>query len=160
MVSATHITKSGAPLFPPWTDEARVKRLCTGCGDCIAACPEAILVAGRAGAPVVALNGEACTFCGDCARSCDEGVFAETATRPWTIIADIGATCLLSQGVTCQTCTDACDVDALRFAYLPGSAGEIRLDAEACTGCGACLGVCPVNAITLADPQPVPEPCQ
>ena len=160
MVDATPITKGGKPLFPPWTDEASVKRLCTGCGDCISACPEAILIAGRAGAPVVALNGGACTFCGDCVEACGEGVFADRGTRPWNIIADIGAACLLNQGVTCQSCTDACDDEALRFVYLPGSQGEIHLDRAACTGCGACLGVCPVNAITLAEPEPAPEPCQ
>ena len=139
------------PLIPPWATRARLKALCTGCGDCLAVCPEAILVAGRAGAPVLALNGGACTFCGRCAEACAEDVFASTETRPWTLVADVGGSCLLSKGVTCQSCTDACDDAALTFAYRPGTAGEILLDTEACTGCGACLGVCPAGAISLLE---------
>jgi ferredoxin-type protein NapF len=37
----------------------------------------------------------------------------------------------------------------LKFDYRGGPAGRILIDAEACTGCGGCLSVCPTGAITL-----------
>lgn len=140
-------------LRPPWTDETRIRDNCTSCGACIKTCPESILVTARAGTPAIELNGGACTFCGDCAAACDEPVFRSTDETPWTIIAAIGSSCLLHQGVTCQSCTDACDVAALSFSFASGPAGAISLDSDLCTGCGACLGVCPVSAIQLTFPQ-------
>lgn len=63
--------------------------------------------------------------------------------------ARIGPACLLRRGVVCQTCVDVCDARALRYDMRGGGAGEVRLNQDACTGCGDCLPVCPVGAIAL-----------
>lgn len=136
---------------PPWTDEARVAAQCTSCGQCLSACPEAILVPGPARTPVVDFSRGACTFCGDCATACPEQVFRPPQEPPWTLRAHIGAGCLLAGGVECRSCTDACDSAALRYRRSAGTPGKIELSADDCTGCGACVALCPVGAITLHD---------
>ena len=134
---------------PPWTDEARVRAHCTSCGKCVSACPEGILVNGPAGTPAVDFNRGACTFCEACAGACDDHVFRDTAETPWSLTADVGQQCLLSAGIACRTCTDACDEGALRFDLCGGGVGTVVMSPDLCTGCGGCLGVCPVDAISL-----------
>ncbi len=136
-------------IRPPWVTEARLRAECSGCGDCIQACPEAILVAARAGAPVVDFNKGACTFCRKCAEACPEAVFTPTDKPPWNQVASIGADCLLDKGVACQSCQDACDVEALRFDYGVGPAGAMSVVEDQCTGCGACVSICPTRAIVF-----------
>ena len=137
-------------LRPPWSTKARIRQNCTSCGDCISACPEGILFRGRAGTPVIRLDTAPCTFCGRCAQACPEQVFAPITDKPWNLAAQVSTSCLLHLGITCQSCTDACDEDALRLDYRSGSVGAMRISHDACTGCGACIGPCPAGAITLA----------
>lgn len=143
-----------APMRPPWTDEARIRAHCTSCGDCIAACPEAILIEGPARTPAVSFRESGCTFCGACADACGEPVFLDRADPPWSLRPEIGPACLLRQGVSCGSCLDACDSQAIRLDYRAGPVGAIRVDAAACTGCGFCLAPCPADAITLSEPLP------
>jgi ferredoxin-type protein NapF len=93
----------------------------------------------------------ACTFCGACAAACNEHVFNDVTDTPWTLVVNVSDECLLPRGVSCQSCTDACDVRALRFDLRQRPLGALRLDSTACTGCGACIGTCPVNALSLAE---------
>lgn len=137
---------------PPWTNQARVREFCTSCGDCIRACPEAILLPGPAGTPVVDFSKGACTFCYACAEACEWSVFSALQSIPWDLRVSISDSCLLTGGVSCQSCTDACDETALRFDFRSGLAGSIQIDLDRCTGCGACVSVCPVNAMSVASP--------
>ena len=142
-------TRLPSPVRPPWTDDAGFGEGCTRCGDCLAACPEAILVPGDGGFPEVDFSRGACTFCGDCATSCGEGLF-DRSTRPaWRHVAVIGDACLARRGVVCQSCKDACDEPAITLAYGSGRAPMPEIDAAACTGCGACIAVCPADAIAM-----------
>lgn len=140
---------SAEAVRPPWTSEARIRKSCTSCGDCIRACPEGILIAGRAGTPLVSFDAGLCTFCGECASACEESVFGELTGQPWTLKADIDQSCLLNSGVSCQSCTDACDDQALTFDMRGGLVGQIRVTTDNCTGCGACVSVCPADAIAV-----------
>ncbi len=139
-------------LRPPWTNQARVREFCTSCGDCIRACPENIIIPGPAGTPTIDFKSGPCTFCYACADSCERSVFAARQSVPWDIRVAISDGCLLSGGVSCQSCTDACDEAALRFDLRSGPAGSIHIDLDRCTGCGGCVSVCPVNAISVDPP--------
>lgn len=137
-------------LRPPWSTERNIRDLCTACGECIRACPEKILVPGPAGTPCIDFANGACTFCGDCARVCGENLFSETSSIPWALTAVIEPGCLLKAGISCQSCTDACDEDAISFDMRSGFAGAVTIAPDNCTACGACVSVCPVGAIGFA----------
>ena len=135
-------------LRPPWTNETRIEDKCTGCMDCVAACPEAILFS-HDNRPYLKPGIGECTFCEKCVQACEEGVF-DLSTEPWDLAASLDDTkCLLADGVSCQTCTDICEPRALRFDMRIRPAGKINLKTEVCTGCGACLTICPTQAISL-----------
>lgn len=135
---------------PPWADPARLHALCTGCGACVDACPPAILVAGAAGVPSVAFARGECIFCHACADACPEPIFAPRDEPPWELRAVISEACLARRGVVCQSCRDACPSSAIRFTPALRSAPRPAVDADACSGCGACVGGCPAQAITVA----------
>ncbi|MGI9400941.1 MAG: ferredoxin-type protein NapF [Rhizobiaceae bacterium] len=134
---------------PPWSTENRIRENCTSCGDCIRACPEAILISGPAGTPSVDFSNGACTFCGACAKSCQENVFQDVELDPWDLKAEITSACLLNIGISCQSCTDACDEAALKFDMRAGIVGKVQVRPELCTACGACVSVCPAGAIKI-----------
>jgi ferredoxin-type protein NapF len=140
------------PLRPPWAVvEPTFLAACTACGDCIDACPETVLVRGDGQFPEFdPMQGE-CTFCEACADACEARALDLVSIGPaWTHKAQIADACLARNGVTCFSCRDACGEAAIRFAPALGGAVP-ELDLARCTGCGGCVGVCPVSAISLAE---------
>lgn len=137
------------PLRPPWTDEERLAAACTACGDCIAACPQAILSPGRDGPPVLSFAERECTLCGRCAEACQEPVFAGRDTPAFAHRAAIHETCLAWRGIHCQSCGDSCPQTAIRFRPHLGGPPAPEVAADSCNGCGACVAVCPANAVVL-----------
>ncbi|MCR6631829.1 MAG: 4Fe-4S binding protein [Magnetospirillum sp.] len=80
---------------------------------------------------------------------------AEPGTARLVAVVDGG--CLAARGVACGTCADPCDPRALRMRPLLGGRALPLIDAAACTGCGLCLSVCPVGALSLAPAAASPE---
>jgi ferredoxin-type protein NapF len=148
---------SAQPVRPPWSHaEPAFAAACDGCGDCIRACPQAILLAGGGGLPQVDFARGACTFCGDCVRACTRGAFLPGG-ESWALTALIGEACLEPKGVTCRVCETVCDAAALRFRPMPGGRARVIVEAERCTGCGACVSACPASAISIAAPETQPQ---
>jgi ferredoxin-type protein NapF len=136
------------PVRPPWSSEASIAAHCTGCGDCAVACPEQIFRLDGRSRPVVDFGRGECTFCGDCAEACVAPVFTARENGPaFPHRMAIGAGCLARRSVFCQTCGDACPEAAIRFRAVLGEPPRPELEADRCTGCGACVGICPVGAI-------------
>jgi ferredoxin-type protein NapF len=143
---------TAAPHRMPWTvGEQAFTDGCTRCGQCVESCETAIIVSGAGGFPEVDFNRGECTFCGVCGDICPESVFISREQPPWQKIAAIGANCLSYQGVECRSCGDMCEYSAIRFRLLAGRVAEPVLNSDECTGCGACVKPCPVNAITISD---------
>lgn len=138
-----------APLRPPWAlEEPAFLEACTACDRCVDACPEQVLVRAGGGHPVFDPARGECTFCGDCATACTPGALDRTQPRPWTQTAVIGEACLTAQGVVCASCADACPERAIGM-HRAGPVAVPRIDAAACSGCGACVGVCPTVTVAL-----------
>lgn len=135
---------------PPWATESAVKDHCTSCSKCMQVCPEGIIVRGPAGTPVIDFSKGGCTFCAKCVETCPEPVFSDMSDPPWVLQASIGDGCLLNLQISCQLCTDACDLEALKLDLSQRPTGRIQLDRDICTGCGACVSFCPQSAIEIA----------
>ncbi len=140
-------------IRPPWAlPEADFVARCDSCGRCIGACPERILTRGRGGFPKVDFSASECTFCGRCAKACARGALKYALDRePWALKADIAPDCLAWRNVVCRTCRESCQEDAIRFKLAIGAAARPQVDPDRCTGCGACVGPCPVAAVTVGE---------
>lgn len=140
---------SGRPpaRHPPWTG-SELSELCIRCDACIAACPERVLFRGDGGYPEIHFANDGCSLCGECATACPEPIFDQRRQAfPW--FAQLNERCLTFAQIHCQACQDACEPRAIRFPPAIGRPPQPEIDHEACTGCGACLAVCPGDAIRL-----------
>lgn len=141
-------------MRPPWAlPEVAFQDICTGCDACIDICPTRILKKARAGYPVVDFANGECTFCGDCVSVCrPKALVRQNNHRPWNLLAVVAPSCLSAMGTMCRMCGDRCDAHAITFKLaLRGRANPI-IDPAQCTGCGACIAPCPVDAIAMILP--------
>ncbi|MEA3255478.1 MAG: 4Fe-4S binding protein [Candidatus Altiarchaeota archaeon] len=137
---------------------------CNGCAICIQACPKEAITLNPVGASIrgeieespITVDPEKCVICGVCAALCPEEAFKvmingvesllvienEALPRGVGFEGDIRVdTDKCPKG--CSTCVEVCREEAIEFDK------EIKLDEEKCTYCGACILVCPSEAITL-----------
>jgi len=135
----------------PWLKSSReFYSQCSRCMECQSSCPENIIATDDYGYPQINFKYGECVFCGECTKACPASLFVtDLNTRPWKYIASFGNTCLTIQGVSCQSCQDSCESRAIRFRYHVGLSPQPSLTADACTGCGACVSVCPTFAISI-----------
>lgn len=138
-------------IRPPGVSEPSLSA-CTSCGLCTERCPTGIIRLAD-GLPFVDFSRGECTFCGACAEACPEPVFTATDVRRFPHVAAIADTCLARRNVACQSCGESCPEQAIRFRPRMGGPFVPELDAAKCTGCGACLGNCPVDAIAIKMPE-------
>lgn len=138
-------------LRPPWAlrPDAAFTQSCTRCGDCRRACPEGIVVSADGGFPALDLRQHGCTFCGACVDACAPRALDRQIEPAIPAVAVIAGHCLAQRQVDCRVCGDVCEARALRFPPRRGGVPLPVLDASACTGCGACVGACPVQAIRV-----------
>ena len=143
------IKPAAQKVRPPWTSETRIQEECERCGHCAERCPQGIIALDEAGLPWVNFDAGECTFCAACAEICPADVFTQTTDRPWTLQLSLAPGCLAAAGVFCRSCGDACPERAIRFEVKLGGVAALRIDEDACTGCGACISVCPRNVLSL-----------
>lgn len=141
-------TDAGA-IRPPGAHRTSFAELCRDCDLCSKACPEQIITMDQHGQPVVEFEQGACTFCGACADACPTGALHTDLVEQWPWRARINSGCLSRNGVICRSCQDACESRAIRFRLQTGGRAEPILDRDTCTGCGACVSVCPVQSVEL-----------
>lgn len=148
------------PIRPPGShSEARFTNVCDGCQECIKTCSQLILVKGTGNLPEVDFSNGHCTFCLECIHACAIDALVLLRDQPlWTLsICVDDDICLTEQGDTCTECAEACENTAIRFASKSGRGLSLEVEPAACTGCGACIEPCPVDAIFLEN-MPSPRP--
>ena len=123
--------------------------LCSRCGHCVPACPSGIIQIGDGGFPEVDFHKGECVFCTECAKACDEKLFDLKRSSPWDISAEVSDQCLNNQSVYCRSCEDSCDAQAIQFNFTNTLFVAPTINLSDCTGCGACVSVCPAKAIAV-----------
>ncbi|MDT1064670.1 ferredoxin-type protein NapF [Paracoccus sp. CPCC 101403] len=141
--------RTATPPFaprPPGVTEVSVGH-CTGCAACVEACPQDILSLSAGRVRLLPELGE-CLFCGACAEACPEPVFDATRVMAHRVIIDDN--CLARADITCMACRDACPESAIIMRPRIGGPFLPKLDDALCIGCGACIALCPGQAITYS----------
>lgn len=123
---------------------------CTRCGKCSQVCDTGIIQAGDGGYPSINFHIDECSFCYQCAEICPEPLFRAEAESPWQPQISLNQSCLAMQNIDCRSCAEACEPAAIQFRPALGRVAQPLLQHDTCTGCGACISHCPVNAINLA----------
>ncbi|WP_246540079.1 ferredoxin-type protein NapF [sulfur-oxidizing endosymbiont of Gigantopelta aegis] len=152
--------KGEKTLFrPPWAlPEEYFIDYCTRCNKCVDACFDELIVKGRGGFPQMDFKRGGCDFCEDCLNICPDNALKKVPTNviekeflpPWQIKASIDlSNCLSMNATICRSCGESCDDEAINFTLKLGGIAEPELNVDACTGCGACFSVCPVQVISL-----------
>ncbi len=152
--------RSSRWIRPPHAlPEAEFLIKCTGCGDCISACPHDVVFALPAGSglraettPALDLLNRGCHMCDGwpCVAACEAGALVppdpvEDAppAHPRLALVEIDTdTCLAYLGPECGACAHACPVPgALEWE------GGIRpvVNTDICTGCALCREACIVD---------------
>ncbi|MBW2485289.1 MAG: ferredoxin-type protein NapF, partial [Deltaproteobacteria bacterium] len=136
---------------PPWSyDRDRFQSLCDGCGKCIAACENSILILNKKGYPQVDFSRGPCSFCGTCATRCpQEALKYDPSHPPWNLHVHINSKCLTKKNVVCSICIEQCDNEAIASPRIIDQEKAPRILPDLCDGCGACLKICPVQAIEI-----------
>ena len=147
------------PMRPPGAqDEARLWGACIKCDRCRSVCPEGVIDVAHledglvnARTPVMDFKKGYCTFC-DGAYKCAEVCPTEAIRFGFDPACDkIGMAvvdseeCLLyrsGSGRCSKECIDACAYEALSI----DDSGHLRVDVDACNGCGACEHACPSSS--------------
>ena len=147
-------------IQPPWSGDSKTfQSLCDGCGNCVSACENSILILNKNGYPQVDFSLEPCNFCGACAKSCpQEALKFEPSIHPWNLHVQINSKCLTKNNVVCSTCVEQCDKEAIVIPRIIDQETAPRVLADLCDGCGACFKVCPVHAIEIRQPEYKEQP--
>ncbi|MEZ8101039.1 ferredoxin-type protein NapF [Vibrio bivalvicida] len=136
----------------PWlVNSAEFTDLCTRCGKCSEVCETNIIIKGDGGFPQIDFSRGECTFCYQCADVCPEPLFADKQSLPWNAKASINEACLAKQNVECRSCGDMCDTMAIKFRLEIGKVAQPKIELDECTGCGACVAVCPTSSINVSN---------
>ncbi len=135
-------------LRPPGAlDESLFIETCERCDKCIRACAPQIITPGDGGFPQLDFTSAGCTGCSDCITACPSGALTQPIQWPLGQLS-FSDRCLAQQSITCQSCKDACDQQAISFPITTKTPTPV-LASNQCSGCGECVSVCPVNAISI-----------
>jgi len=152
--------RATAPLRPPGArEELQFVGLCTRCGNCVGACPSGIIERdlGQSGwmglcTPVLSFETDYCREdCVRCTQVCPSSALERLALEEKEHMrlglprVDMNV-CLLGEDRDCAVCKRWCPYDAIRYVFSETEyALKPQIDAEKCTGCGACEAACPTK---------------
>ena len=119
---------------------------CIGYGDCVKVCPQDAITIENG---VARVNPRKCIGCGICVRECTNGIIRLVEDTVRVVVEcsnhDKGAQVrkYCSNGcIGCMKCEKTCPNGAIKVKD-----NLATIDYSLCTGCGACVEVCPVHCI-------------
>ena len=142
------------PVLPPGALGLRhYAAHCTGCQLCVAACPGDVLRSRDQGMgllqPAMSFEYGFCHVkCVACGAVCPTGAITplrpeeKTAVQVGRAVVTPGACVVTTDKVTCTACQRSCPTGAISLVGN-GEPKQPAVDAEKCTGCGACEYICP-----------------
>lgn len=145
------------PITPPGSQGLRAfATRCTGCQLCVSACPHQALQAFDAGSgmlqPSLSFEHGYCRVnCVACSVVCPTGAIRplppsrKSALQIGRAVVRPERCIIATDGVPCTACSRNCPAGAIR---LVGDQRLPAVDAERCTGCGACEYYCPARPYT------------
>ncbi|MCL4136021.1 UNVERIFIED_CONTAM: hypothetical protein GTU68_002580 [Idotea baltica] len=142
--------KLSQPRLPWLKEEQLFTEQCTRCNACVEVCTNQIIDTCDGGFPRINFHKNECAFCYQCAQICPESLFLNRRESPWEIKAIISNVCLTKKGVECRSCEESCSSLAISFHPSVSNVAQPLLKANNCTGCGACVSVCPMQAIEVS----------
>lgn len=144
-------------LRPPGAlvPDERFLAACTGCGECVTACPVNAIVMVEQGEgaaiPVIQPALKACVLCDSlpCIASCPDGALVDpggpTAVRMGVARVD-PRRCITFHGQACDRCLRACPYPHQAIMMI---GGRPLVSPSHCTGCGLCERACPEDPPTI-----------
>jgi len=140
---------------PPWHQGLRLHEVCRECAHpCVSACETGIIRLHppdheRSGTPYLDFTQAGCTFCKACVTACPLEIEIAASSSPRIGTARLNRdTCIAWDDVICMSCHRRCDYRAISTEYQR----RARVDTERCCGCGLCVAVCPVGALSIDYP--------
>jgi ferredoxin-type protein NapF len=139
------------PVLPGLSDDVNPAMCATCDGPCATACPTRIVLRhGRehtlTGIPYLSFDRAGCNYCGACVEACPH-IAGPVNGQPVLGTARLNPqACLACNGVVCISCVPRCPQGSLHR----DARGRIQVDTDSCNGCGACVSVCPVGALSVA----------
>ena len=138
-------------LRPPWAiEEYDFVDSCTSCEACFNACTQKVIQLDSRKQPYIDFDKSECTFCGDCVNACESGALNFSKSPPWNAIASINHHCLAEQQTYCRSCGEVCETEAISFRPFSRAISKPEIKTDNCNGCGACVSICPVQAIQVS----------
>jgi ferredoxin-type protein NapF len=137
---------------PPWHQGLALDETCPDCAHpCVTACEPVIIRMHPAdhelaGTPYLDFGISGCTFCKACVMACPMEIEVIESVKPRIGKARLNRdTCIAWDDVICMSCFGRCDYQAITTVHQR----RAQIDNERCNGCGMCVAVCPVGALSI-----------
>lgn len=156
-------------IVPPGAQSAQVLGAhCTGCQLCVSACPNQVLRASDTGSgmlqPTLSFERGYCRVnCVTCSEVCPAGAIrpitpaVKSSMQIGRAVIALESCITVTDKVACTACAKICPPRVINLVGPDDAPKKPVVDAERCTGCGACEYVCPARPFAAIHVEGVAE---